>query len=152
MNDEIIARERDKTGGSTQSASPDEATAKPRLLALDDVVDSAELISRMAEKCGYDAQHITEPRKVGSLIRTWQPSLLVTDICMPTMDAIEMFKLLKESGFAGDVFIVSGQSSFVLDQTAELAAVRGINIVGSMRKPVDIPELRAFLTDRLNAS
>lgn len=149
---ETMTGESHKADGPAQPPPRDAASAKPRLLAVDDVADSAELIARMAEKSGYEAQHTTDPTMVGSLIRSWQPTLVVTDICMPKMDAIELFKILQETGYAGDVFLVSGQADRVHEYTTKLAALHGVNVVGSMRKPIDIREFRAFLTGLLQAA
>lgn len=141
----------DERDGSMTEESGTPATARPRLLAIDDARDSAELISRVAERCGYEARHITDPTDVAESIREWQPSVVVTDICMPQMDAIEMLGVLEQSGFDGDLVIVSGQDEMLRSQASKLAGVRRLKVVANLQKPIDIKSFRALLSDRLKA-
>ena len=67
---------------------------KPRLLAVDDVADSAELVARVASRSGYESRFTTDPAEVDVLVREWRPDVLVTDISMPGMDAIELTTVL----------------------------------------------------------
>lgn len=117
-----------------------------RLLALDDNSDSAELIARVAAKCGYEARSITDSSALGEVLSNFKPEVLTLDLCMPEEDGISVLSLLKDSGFSGSLVIISGQDDWFRKTAGRLAAARGLNVVRDMPKPVDIKALRDVLT------
>lgn len=120
---------------------------KPRLLAVDDNLDSADLIVRVACGCGYDAQSLTDIQPLRHLISMWRPEIVTLDLGMPQEDGIAVLSRIKSSGFAGSLIIVSGQDRGLRQAAQRLAAAQGINVIGDMQKPVDIKELRKLLAD-----
>jgi two-component system chemotaxis response regulator CheB len=118
---------------------------KKRLLALDDHPDSAELIARVATKCGYEARSIADPRALGNVLREWKPEVLTLDLCMPQEDGIAVLTTLKDAGFAGRVIIISGQDDWLRKSAGRLAEARGIKVVEDVSKPVDLAMLRDLL-------
>jgi len=122
-------------------------TAK-RLLAIDDDVSSAELIVRIAERCRYEAFATSDSRGVMNLTTALKPSILAVDICMPNLDANDLFELLANDGYVGRILIVSGQEPVVLEQTRQHALQLGLNATHSLQKPLDISVLRNILLDR----
>lgn len=120
-------------------------TAAPRLLAVDDVSDSAELIARIAERSGYDCRYTCDPTTVADLVREWDPAIVVTDISMPGMDAIELVRVLKDAAFKGDLLFVSGLETWLLEQAGKLATMCGLKVRAKLQKPVDVRQLRQHL-------
>jgi len=118
---------------------------KRRLLAVDDLADSAELVARIAERCGYEAQFTSESTEVERLVRNWKPDVLVTDISMPQLDAIELISVLTGAGFAGSLVFVSGLESLMRQQASRLATMRGLNVLANLQKPLDVRDFRALL-------
>ena len=125
------------------------ASAKPRLLAVDDSEDSAELISRVALRCGFDARTTSEPGTVKDLLVNWKPDVVTLDICMPEADGIVLLSLLQDIQFAGHVIIISGQDDWFRKVAVKLADTRGVKILQDLQKPVDIGVLRQLLTQVL---
>lgn len=122
------------------------ATSTPlRLLAIDDVTDSAELIARIAQRSGYETRYTCDPTSVAGQIREWHPDVVVTDISMPGMDAIELVRMLGAAGFHGKLLIVSGLERWLLDQAAKIASSFGLQVAARMQKPVDVGQLRNHL-------
>ena len=80
-----------------------------RLLAVDDDAASAELVVRVAERCGYEAFATSDSRGVINLVRALNPDIAAVDINMPNIDAIGLFALLAEIRFQGRILIVSGE-------------------------------------------
>lgn len=117
----------------------------PRLLAVDDDVMSAELVVRVAERCGFEGFATSDSRGVLNLCAVLNPAVLVVDVCMPNIDAIELFALLAEAGFAGRILIVSGLDQAVLRETQARAADKGLATTQFLQKPVDLPAMRAIL-------
>ncbi len=123
----------------------------PKLMAVDDDVASAELIVRIAERCGYEAFATSEPRGVIALAKTLEPDLLAVDICMPKVDANSLFGLLKDADFSGTVILVSGQDQTVLNSTAEYGRSLGLDVALALQKPLQIAELRSFLAENMKS-
>ncbi len=66
------------------------------------------------EQKGYviagDAKNGSE---VLSLVASQKPELIITDICMPVMDGIELIRSLKEKKFPGRILVLSSHDDFV---------------------------------------
>ena len=84
------------------------AAQRGRLLAVDDSADSADLVARVAVKCGYEAQATSDPAAVRALVASWKPEVLTLDLCMPEADGIDLLSVLEESGFSGQLVIIGG--------------------------------------------
>ena len=121
------------------------AAIKGRLLAVDDAADSADLVARVASKCGYEAQSTSDPAAVGALVASWKPEILTLDLCMPEADGIDLLSVLEKSGFDGRLIIISGQDGWFRKAAGRLAETRGLRVVDDLQKPVDIAALRELL-------
>ena len=119
-----------------------------RLLAIDDDVSSAELIVRIAERCRYEAFATSDSRGVMNLTSALKPNILAVDICMPNLDANDLFKLLAQDQYPGRILIVSGQQPEILQSTRMHALDLGLNAPHALQKPLDIPVLRNLLLER----
>jgi two-component system, chemotaxis family, chemotaxis protein CheY len=119
--------------------------AKPRLLAIDDDLPLAELISRAAEKCGYEARALDQSHQLARLLDGWMPDVLTLDLSMPEEDGMSMLALLEEKRFAGMLIIISGHQGWLRKAACRLAQGRGLDVVEDFQKPVDITALRQVL-------
>ena len=118
---------------------------KPRFLAIDDSSDSAELVARVAAKCGYDARWLADARACRKLLMEWRPDVLALDLCMPEEDGLTVLEALHDSNFTGQLLIISGQDGWIRKSAARLATARGLNVADDLSKPVDITALRYLL-------
>ena len=116
-----------------------------RLLAVDDNADSAELVARLAAKCGYEVRTLTDPRLLRSVLREWKPEVITLDLCMPEEDGIGTFATLHDSAFQGELVIVSGQDDWLRKTASRLASARGLKVAADLSKPVDLSVLRGLL-------
>jgi two-component system chemotaxis response regulator CheY len=121
-------------------------TPKARLLAVDDNSDSAELIVRVASKCGYEARPMTDLRPLRSVLEEWKPHVLTLDLVMPQEDGIAILSTLKDSKFAGTLIIISGQDDWLRETAGRLASACGLNVAHHLSKPIDLKDLRSVLT------
>jgi CheY-like chemotaxis protein len=127
----------------------DQATRKAlRLLAVDDDAASAELIVRVAERCGYEAFATSDSRGVVSLAKALYPDIMAVDINMPNIDAVALFELLAAANFAGRILIVSGEDEVVLKATQSKAESMGLSVPYVQQKPLDFQKLRNMLMAR----
>ena len=122
-----------------------DATPARRLLAIDDNADSAELIARVAGKCGYAAQSMSDTRTLAEVLESWNPHVLTLDLCMPQEDGIALISGIKASGFSGALIIISGQDDWLRRAAAKLATALGIDVVHDLSKPIDVKTLRDLL-------
>jgi DNA-binding NtrC family response regulator len=125
-----------------------EPVGKGRLLAVDDSADSADLVARIAAKCGYEARAVSDPTTVRRLVADWKPEVLTLDLCMPEADGIDLLSVLSETGFKGVLVIISGQDGWFRKAASRLAETRGLTVAEDMQKPLNIAALRQLL-DRL---
>jgi Response regulator containing CheY-like receiver, AAA-type ATPase, and DNA-binding domains len=119
----------------------------PRLLAVDDDAASAELIVRVAERCGYEAFATSDSRGVLSLVDALNPAVMSVDISMPHVDALELFRLLAARPYRGRILIVSGQDDQTLMIAQRSARVAGLDCPAAYQKPIDMARLRQTLLD-----
>jgi two-component system, chemotaxis family, chemotaxis protein CheY len=119
-----------------------------RLLAIDDDASSAELIVRVAERCGYEAFASSDSRGVVNLVKALGPDIMAVDINMPNVDAIGLFGMLAEIGYAGRILIVSGEDDSVLKRTQAVAEKLGLRVPYVQQKPLDFQKLRDMLMAR----
>jgi two-component system, chemotaxis family, chemotaxis protein CheY len=115
------------------------------LLAVDDDASSAELVVRIAERCGFEAFATSDPRGFIELCKQLQPSVLSIDINMPNIDARGLLTLLSEAKFAGKIMLVSGQDNDTLRHVADFGEVMGLQRPAVMQKPVDMAKMRLLL-------
>ena len=120
-----------------------------RLLAIDDNLDSAELVARIAAKCGYESQSVADPGEFRRMMADWKPDVLSLDLCMPQQDGMSILSILEESGFSGQLIIISGQDGWLRKTAARLAEARGLKVLDDFAKPLDIQALRRTLTEAL---
>lgn len=74
-----------------------------------------------------------------------EPDLLVCDLNMPAHDGVSLIRTLAERKFPGKVLIVSGEDELVIHAVVKLARMQGLEILGSIRKPLTPETLGAVL-------
>lgn len=124
----------------------------PKLLAVDDDAASAELIVRVAERCGYEAFATSDPRGVINLVAALQPDVMALDLTMPHIDAIELFGLLAAQKYTGELIIVSGQDEGTLMTAQRAAEAMGLKKPEVHQKPLNFQAFRTTLTKHFKLS
>jgi two-component system, chemotaxis family, chemotaxis protein CheY len=120
-------------------------TMEITLLAVDDDASSAELIVRIAERCGFEAFATSDPRGFIELCKQLRPSVLSIDVNMPNIDAQGLLTLLSEVKFAGKIMVVSGQDHDTLRSVADFGESIGLQRPAIMQKPIDVAKMRLLL-------
>ena len=64
------------------------------------------------------------------------PDLVVCDLNMPAHDGVSLIRSLSDRSFLGKVLIISGEAPGVIDTVAKLAKLQGLDIIGTIRKPL----------------
>src|SRR5688572_22729753 len=117
-----------------------------RLLAVEDDLDCSDLITRVARRSGYSGVAAADPLSIDQAIRNWRPHVITLDLCLPEIDGMEVISLIKGTGFAGELIIISGEPEWIRDLTASIASESGLSVPAHMGKPVDLRQLRELLT------
>ena len=125
----------------------DQLRRRARLLAIDDHIDSAELIARVAAKLGYDSRTAASSTELRDTLGSWEPDILTLDLSMPEEDGLGVFSLLEQQGFGGRIVIISGHDEWLRRAAGRLALAKGLNIAGNLSKPIDLKTLRGLLAD-----
>jgi CheY-like chemotaxis protein len=118
-----------------------------RLLAIDDEPLDADLIARIARKCGYDSRAIVETTGLADIVSKWKPDIISLDLRMPRASGSAVIALLKTVGFRGELIIASGLGRSFLDAARFEAEKGGLNVAGAFRKPLDLQALRELLIE-----
>jgi two-component system, chemotaxis family, chemotaxis protein CheY len=116
-----------------------------KLLAVDDDATSAELVVRIAERCGFEAFATSDPRGFLELCKQLNPSVVTIDINMPNIDANGVLKLLADVFFRGKTIIVSGQDTDVMRRVSDFGESLGLQRPEFIQKPIDLGRMRIML-------
>ena len=116
----------------------------PRLLVVDDEKDIGEFISFVATNAGYAVTSIDDPH---NFIDEYSDDLcvIVMDLSMPGIDGVELIRHLASVDSKAGIILMSGFDSGVLHSAKELADSRGLNILGTLEKPISISSLELIL-------
>jgi CheY-like chemotaxis protein len=70
-------------------------TAGRRILMVDDSDDLCELYATLLRHEGYELTTASSAEEALKIVRTWRPSLVITDIFMPGIDGLELITRLR---------------------------------------------------------
>ncbi len=119
-----------------------------RVLVLDDDKFMLEFVSRLFRELGVNEVFLAEDGAAGLFVLSAQieaVDLLICDIEMPGMDGIEFLRHIADQKYSGKVVLFSGVDADLLKAIERLAIVRGLNVIGTLAKPVTINSLAAIL-------
>ena len=118
---------------------------KPQILICDDDLEySHELIEALAARGLAATNLLTITHTRASLLG---PSILLLDLCMPERSAIDIAKILGAHPRKGyfKVVLITGCSQPIIDSVSRQFEARGIHLLGSFQKPVNVKGLSALL-------
>jgi len=121
--------------------------ASNRLLVIDDIPASSATIGRVARGCGYDTIITTDADDCRSRILSWNPSVIVLDLTMPEMDGLQLMEWLAVRHSKARLLIVSGREPYLLREAEEIGRALGLNVAGSLQKPLRLESLRTILRE-----
>lgn len=116
-----------------------------KLLVIDDEPDIARFVAQVAEGLGYDVWATTKADEFKRYYAEFAPDVVILDVVMPEVDGIELVKYLADNGCMSKILVISGYAERYLDNTKSLGEAFGLPSIKAMAKPIDLPNLEAFL-------
>lgn len=116
------------------------------ILIADDNEFIVQTVSSILRNAGYDtlltAQNGCE---IISTIKSEKIDLIITDVAMPEMDAIELLKYFKSQDIKIPLVLISGEDPKMLDMIARLGERYDAKILDVFKKPIQADALIALL-------
>lgn len=126
--------------------------AFPRLLAIDDEAGMLTVLRAAGESAGYEVFATSDPQAFLRYALEWSPTLVLIDLQMPESDGVEILRRLASHDFCGAITIMSGVDDKLLRSVRDLARDLGLNIRGTLSKPIRIDVLRRVLAEHAGQS
>lgn len=121
-----------------------------RILVIDDDHFSLRLITEHLSRQGY--VHVTCVLRAAEALVLLHgadrpPDIILCDLNMPDVDGIQFIEALGKTMWDGSLVLLTGENSRLLDAGTQLARTLGIQVAGTLGKPIDPQILRALLDD-----
>lgn len=120
------------------------------ILILDDEVGIVDFIADVAEELGSDKIFkVTESSQFLNVYNS-QLDFIFLDLFMPDTDGVEILHFLGESKSKSSIVLMSGVDERVLNTSVIIARGYGLNIVGTLSKPIPLRQLEYVLSEPKN--
>ena len=116
-----------------------------RLLVIDDNEDVGRFLSKMGNLCGYQADHVENIEDCESYLKQFNPDIITLDLQMPETDGVEFLRWLSSKECKSNILLISGMDNRTLSSSMDLGKHLGLNIIGTLQKPVQISEIKSIL-------
>ena len=118
----------------------------PRLLLIDDEPALADFVATAARISGFEPEVAANEQGFHDCFEKSTPEVVVLDLGMPGTDGVEFLRYLSRHDFGGPVLIVSGFDRRVLESAVRLGSAMGLDMAGTIEKPVRLDDLEQQLT------
>jgi len=125
---------------------------KNRLLIIDDEKSFADFLSKVGKSVGFECITTEKIDEFRQSLKDFNPSLVIVDLNMPDMDGVEVLREIRTTEFAGKILIASGLDSKTLETSERLGKEFGLDMAGTIAKPIRAAELRDVLEANLSTS
>ena len=115
-----------------------------RVLLVDDEENFAQLLSGLLAMDGYEVTVAHDGKEALQKLEAVVPDAIISDIVMPGMDGLEMFRQIKLAQRTSSIpflFITGYQDGPILDKA------RKIGTFGILQKPIDIEQIERRLAE-----
>ncbi|HEY1584799.1 MAG TPA: response regulator [Polyangia bacterium] len=133
------------SGSTDDAAAP---LAGVRIVAVDDEADAREVLRALLEQHGAEVRTAGSVAEALSVLKSWPPDALVSDIGMPDADGYELMLRVRALGQKHGGFVRSvALTAYASEEDARLARHAGFD--RHLPKPVDAGQLVRHLVELL---
>ena len=132
----ISERAREEYGRSRQRA--------PKILVVDDKVDTLLLLRELLSSRGYDIITATEAEEAKHMVNTERPELILLDVGMPRLNGLDATRRIREQPWGRGLAIVA-LTGWGQENDRERSREAGCD--GHLVKPVGLAELQRMVAD-----
>lgn len=120
------------------------------ILVVDDDILIQNIIKAGLEDIGFNQIQLDDNGSAAlkRLRKDDSIELIILDLQMPEMDGVRFMRHLAEVRPSIDVILASGQRGRLLSTAISLGRSMGLNVLGSLQKPMQIAKLQALLDRR----
>jgi len=114
------------------------------LVIVDDVSDVLVPLGKLFKTKGYNVHTFLNPLAALHFIRGHRTDVVLSDYRMPQMDGVTFARVLRNIGWSGALFFMSGYIAELNQQE-----LQGLDINGILEKPFNAMELIEFVSRTL---
>ena len=81
---------------------------RSRILVVDDDPSVARVLTRVAQRLGFEATAVIEPGQVVARVERLQPEMILLDLSMPGLDGVEILRALALGRSRAQICLISG--------------------------------------------
>ena len=118
-----------------------------RVVVVDDSPFVADTLAQILAKAQHEVRAAYGPYLALSLVETFQPDVLISDVVLWGMSGIELARRVGKRSPSCKVLLISGHSSSF--EGAENRAVDGKNLFTMLPKPIRPKEILDFISNQL---
>jgi len=118
---------------------------KRKLIIADDDQTAAHFMRKVGEQLNYEVTTVSNGKQLLSMLDSGSPDIIILDMVMPEMDGIEALAKLAERECKATIILVSGYQENYLTSADILGKAKGLNIHGTLSKPIKIDLLNKML-------
>jgi PAS domain S-box-containing protein len=117
------------------------------LIVEDDSIDM-EVTATILRNCGiHRISCCSEANQALSVVRTYQPDVILCDLNLHGVDGITFLRTVAESEYRGHIILLSAVDRSVLKASENLVRAYGLEFLASLKKPLDQASLIHALTE-----
>lgn len=114
------------------------STSGYRILVVDDVKDSRELLYSLLSQVGFDIREAANGIEGLDVWKSWSPHLIIMDIRMPVMNGLDATRMIRNSETNSHIPIIAATAS-AFEEEKQTILDAGMN--GYLRKPIQEQDL-----------
>lgn len=117
-----------------------------KILLLEDHPFQCRLLVKMLNNLGYmNVTEATLGQQALEYMRNHTFDIMICDLHLPDMDGMAVLRQAATEGFRGGIILSSAVKPAVINTVTHMTKAQGLNLLGSMPKPITDTELKQLL-------
>jgi len=124
----------------------------PTLIVADDDPGIRKFIRNVAEELGFKVGEAGSGVEYRELYGDVHADIIILDITMPEEHGTQLFDFIFEHHSNTKIVIITGHSEPYLTGAVKMGAKKGLNMLGGLKKPINLDDLEGMLKKALPSS